>query len=448
MRAEGIIRRKRDGEELTTEEISFFINGVVSGQVPDYQASAFLMAAYLKGMTHAETVALTRAMLESGETLDLSGLSGPRLDKHSTGGVGDKISIVLAPLMAAMGMKVPMIAGRGLCHTGGTLDKLESIPGLRTTLSDAEFRSCMLDVGFCMMGQSERLVPADRKLYALRDVTATVESIPLIAASIMSKKLAEGIEGLILDVKCGSGAFMRNIDDARKLARTLVDIGASMNVQTVALITDMDQPLGRTVGNAIEIKECLSALRGKGPDDLMELTYTLAAWALNLGDAVEEERLPMPMKDFTRRSYKHEVMEFIEKGDAFRKFVEFIDAQGGDPDVAFRPTGLPSASEVHQLKATDEGFIKRLDARAVGDAAMLLGAGRCRMEDSIDHGAGIMLLKKRGDQIAAGEPLATFYTNDPSKLKEAEDIFRSGIELSDRDVARSPLVLETLLEKT
>jgi pyrimidine-nucleoside phosphorylase len=445
MRAYEIIRKKRDGEELTKGEISFFMDGVVREEVPDYQASAFLMAVYLKGMTEAETVSLTEAMLRSGKVLDLGDVTGVKVDKHSTGGVGDKPSIILAPVMAAMGVKVPMISGRGLGHTGGTLDKLESIPGLKTDLSEEEFRDNLKEVGFSIMGQTGELAPADRKLYGLRDVTATVESVPLIASSIMSKKLAEGAGGLVLDVKTGSGAFMKTLEEARALARAMVNIGNSMGVRTMALVTDMSEPLGRTVGNALEIKECISALRGKGAKDLMDLTLTLIAWMLNMADSLSEETPLGMMSPQTLNKYKNEALDFIEKGDAFKKFVEFIDAQHGDPEAAFAPASLPNAPLSREIKAERDGFVKRLDALAVGMASMLLGAGRSKAGEAIDPGAGIILNKKVGEPVKAGEQIAALYASDEGLFRDAEEAFLSGFETGDREPARRALVREVIL---
>lgn len=444
MRAYDIIRKKRDGGELSAAEIDFFINGVSKGSIPDYQASAFLMAVFMRGMSPDETVSLTRAMLGSGTRLDTSGIKGVKLDKHSTGGVGDKTSIILAPLAASMGVKVPMVSGRALGHTGGTLDKLESIAGLRTDLSPEESMENLRDPGLFITGQTGSLVPADRELYALRDVTATVESVPLIAASIMSKKLAEGIDGLVLDVKTGAGAFMKGLADARALARTMVDLGNSMGVRTVALVTDMDQPLGKTVGNSLEVKECISALSGKGAPDLMELTLTLNAWMLNLNDSISEEVEPKPLSGFAMKNYQHEAMEYIEKGDALRKLAEFIDAQGGDPEVAFKPNLLPSARGTAQIKSETTGHIRKLNAEAVGTASMLLGAGREKAGDSIDPAAGIILNKKVGDPVQEGEPLAMFHFNEDRHLKDAEEAFRSGLETGGYETARRPIVLEVI----
>jgi pyrimidine-nucleoside phosphorylase len=421
------------------------MDGVVREEVPDYQASAFLMAVYLKGMTEAETVSLTEAMLRSGKVLDLGDVTGVKVDKHSTGGVGDKPSIILAPVMAAMGVKVPMISGRGLGHTGGTLDKLESIPGLKTDLSEEEFRDNLKEVGFSIMGQTGELAPADRKLYGLRDVTATVESVPLIASSIMSKKLAEGAGGLVLDVKTGSGAFMKTLEEARALARAMVNIGNSMGVRTMALVTDMSEPLGRTVGNALEIKECISALRGKGAKDLMDLTLTLIAWMLNMADSLSEETPLGMMSPQTLNKYKNEALDFIEKGDAFKKFVEFIDAQHGDPEAAFAPASLPNAPLSREIKAERDGFVKRLDALAVGMASMLLGAGRSKAGEAIDPGAGIILNKKVGEPVKAGEQIAALYASDEGLFRDAEEAFLSGFETGDREPARRALVREVIL---
>lgn len=446
MRPQDIIRKKRDGLELTKEEVGFFVKGVATGEVADYQASAFLMAAFLKGMTHEETVALTKAMMASGTIFNLSDVSGIKIDKHSTGGVGDKTSIVLAPLLASMGVKVPMVAGRALGHTGGTLDKLESIPGFRTDLSMGEFMDTLTKLGVAMTGQSESFAPADRKLYALRDVTATVESIPLIASSIMSKKLAEDLDGLVLDVKVGAGAFMKDLDMARQLARTMVKIGKSLGVRTVALITNMDQPLGRTVGNALEIKECISLLKGKGAQDLQEVCLQLAVWMLNVSDAAAENVPVKSLNAFTFRNYKHEAMEFLERGDAFTRFTELIDAQGGDPEAAFKPAMLPTAANTKQILAPRAGFLRALDAHLVGEAAMLLGAGRMHVNDTIDPAAGIVLNKKQGEKVEAGEPLAIFHYNSDVALPEAEEAFLRALEIHDRDIAPRPLIVEAILE--
>ncbi|MEJ2182133.1 MAG: thymidine phosphorylase [Nitrospirota bacterium] len=445
MRAADIIGKKRDGQALSDEEIAFFIQGVASGSIPDYQASALLMAVTLRGMDEAETVSLTRAMLRSGRVLDLASVGAPRVDKHSTGGVGDKVSLILAPLAAAMAVKVPMVSGRGLGHTGGTLDKLESIPGFRTDLGPEEFAANVKELGLCITGQTEELAPADRKLYALRDVTATVRSVPLIAASIMSKKLAEGVQGLLLDVKCGSGAFMKTLEDARELARAMVRIGGSMGVATAALITNMEQPLGKAVGNSLEVKECISALKGKGARDLMELTLVQTAWMLNLADSISEETEVRPLNQWTLKKYREEAMDYLEKGDALRKFVQMVDAQGGDPEAVFEPSRLPLAENITPVAAPANGVVRKLDAYKVGRASMLLGAGRERAGEPVDPAAGIILSKKVGNEIRSGEPVAMFHYNDAARLAEARDVFLSGLEIGDREPAPQPLVLDVVL---
>jgi pyrimidine-nucleoside phosphorylase len=383
MRAVDVIQKKRDGHELTRDEIAAFIEGYTRGTIPDYQASALAMAVFFKGMTAAETVALTESMMRTGEVLDLSALPGPKVDKHSTGGVGDKTSMVLAPLAAACGVYVPMISGRGLGHTGGTLDKLESIPGFRVGLSLDEFRAVLRASHLGLIGQTPEIAPADRKLYALRDVTSTVESRPLIAASIMSKKMAEGIDALVLDVKTGDGAFMVKEEDSRALAEAMLAIGRGMGKKVVALITDMEQPLGRTVGNALEIAECIETLQGKGPEDLEALSVELAAWMLSLAGAA-------PTLDAARGR----VRDALASGDGLRKFQEVIALQGGDPRVCDDLSRLPRAKETVELRAESAGQVTAIGCRAVGTAAMLLGAGRETVESRIDPGVGLVLRKK------------------------------------------------------
>ncbi|MEK6651370.1 MAG: thymidine phosphorylase [Nitrospirota bacterium] len=445
MRAYELIKKKRDGIELSKEELTFLITKYLSSEIPDFQMSSFLMAVYFNGMTDNETMTLTGLMLSSGSRVDLSDISAPRVDKHSTGGVGDKTSIILAPLMAAMNVKVPMIAGRGLGHTGGTIDKLESIPGFRTDLSLAEFKENVKDIGFSIIRPTDEIAPADKKFYGLRDRTATVESIPLIAASIMSKKLAEGIEGLVLDVKFGKGAFMKTIQDARMLARTMVNVGNSMGIKTVAVITDMNQPLGKTIGNGLEIKECISALRGKMPDDLKEVVLTLGAWMVYVADCVTEEVAISKLPEHVVIKYKSELMDFIEKGDAFKKFVEFIDAQHGDPETAFKPNMIPSAGKVKQIKVTGKGYVQTMDAEKAGMASMLLGAGRQRAEDRIDNSAGIVLNKKVGDFVNTDEPVAMFHYNDETCVKEAEDLFLSGIQVGEIPPDKTAIIIDVII---
>lgn len=440
MRIQELIKKKRDGYPLTGAEIDFIINKYTSGDIPDYQVSALLMAIFFKGMNEDETINLTRAMMYSGRIIDLSDIEGPKIDKHSTGGVGDKTSIILAPLMAVAGLRVPMISGRALGHTGGTLDKLESIPNFRTDLSIQEFKEIVRKIGVSMIGQTLEIAPADRKLYALRDVTATVDSIPLIASSIMSKKLSEGIQGLVLDVKVGSGAFMKNQDDARRLARTMINIGNSMGIKTVAIMTAMDQPLGNTVGNSLEIKECISALWGRWADDLQEVTLSLGAWMVQVAKTVSG----FEFKGSSIDDYKKELLRLIDTGAAFKRFVELVDHQYGDYEIVFRPGLLPSARIIREVMADKEGYIWRMDAEKVGIASMLLGSGRQKIDDPIDHSAGIILNRKTGDYIEKGQQIAMFYCNDDSRIKEAEEVFMSGLEIGRERIEKKELVIEVL----
>lgn len=445
MRAVDLIRKKRNGGALSGTEISFLIEGNIKGQVPDYQMAAFLMAVYNRGMNDEETIALTGAMASTGRKLELGGLQGVKIDKHSTGGVGDKTQLILAPLMAAMGLKVPSIAGRGLGHTGGSIDKISSIPGFRTDLGPEELMGCLKTAGFFINEQTEEINPADKKIYAMRDATATVESIPLIAASIMSKKLLEGLDALVLDVKTGSGALTRGLDEARRLAELMVRIGNSMGVMTIALITDMDAPLGRSVGNALELKECISALKGSFAPDLMEVTMSLAAWMLHLADAVSEEVRPQRLSENLLKRYKDEIWDYIEHGDAFAKLVECVDAQHGNPDAVLKPALLPAARHIKPVLSPWNGYITRMDAFAVGQASALLGAGRAMMDEDIDPAAGIIIGKKPGDSVKADTPFATLHTNDPSRLKEAEEALLSGIEIGDREPPKRRLIHDVIL---
>jgi pyrimidine-nucleoside phosphorylase/thymidine phosphorylase len=393
-----LIHAKRDGNAIPAEEIAALVDGYTRGDVPDYQMAAFCMAVFFRGMDDAEVRALTGAMLRSGDVLDLSDIPGAKIDKHSTGGVGDKVSLALAPLAAACGVKVPMISGRGLGHTGGTLDKLESIPGFRVDLPVERFRELVRDVGACLIGQTARLAPADRKLYALRDVTATVESIPLIAGSIMSKKLAEGIDGLVLDVKVGSGAFMKTLEDARALARTLAAIGRGMGKKVSALLTAMDEPLGRAVGNALEVVETVALLRGGGPADLREVTVELTAEMLVLGGVAAD-----------LGAGRAQVEAAIADGRGLAKLEEIVRAQGGDPAVVRDPERLPRAERIFPVHAPASGFVAAIDAEALGLAAVALGAGRARVEDAIDPAVGFVVEKKLGDPVERGEPLCTVH---------------------------------------
>jgi pyrimidine-nucleoside phosphorylase len=395
------------------------------------------MAVFFRGMTPAETLALTEAMMRTGEVLDLSDLPGPKVDKHSTGGVGDKTSLVLAPLAAACGVYVPMISGRGLGHTGGTLDKLEAIPGFRVGLSLDEFRAALRHTGLGLIGQTAQIAPADRKLYALRDVTATVESLPLIAASIMSKKMAEGIDALVLDVKTGDGAFLKSFDESRALAQAMVRIGSGMGKKVVALITDMEQPLGRTVGNAVETAECIETLKGRGPRDLESLSLELAAWMLVLG-GVTASLEPARMR----------VRAALTSGAGLRKLQEAIEQQGGDPRVCDEPWRLPRARETVELLAEEDGRVARLGCRAIGHAAMLLGAGRETVDSRIDPAVGIVLRKKVGELVMPGEPLLTVHLNERRRLDEAMNLLRSAVVVAREASPPGPLIKDVLQAET
>jgi pyrimidine-nucleoside phosphorylase len=433
VRAVDVIQRKRDGQELSPEEISFFIRGYAEGQIPDYQASALAMAVFFRGMTPAETLALTEAMMRTGEVLDLSELPGPKVDKHSTGGVGDKTSLVLAPLAAACGVYVPMISGRGLGHTGGTLDKLESIPGFRVNLSLAEFRTVLKHAQIGLIGQTPQIAPADRKLYALRDVTATVESLPLISASIMSKKMAEGIDALVLDVKTGDGAFMKTFADSKALAQAMVTIGRGMGKKVAALITDMDQPLGHTAGNALEVVECIETLKGRGPKDLESLSIELAAWMLFLAGTT-------PALDVARQK----VRQALTSGAGLRKFQQIVELQGGDPRVCDDTSRLPRAREVVEVKAPRDGRVARIACRSVGQAAMLLGAGRETVTSAIDPAVGLTIHKKVGDLVIQGEPLFTVHLNERRRLDEVLALLGQTVTVAAEAPERKPMIQAVL----
>ncbi len=396
-----IIETKRDGGTLSSEDIGAFIAGYADGTIPDYQMAALAMAILFQGMTFPEVTALTDAMMRSGTTLDFAGLGVPTADKHSTGGVGDKVSLVLAPLVACCGIAVPMLSGRGLGITGGTLDKLESIPGYRTDLSADTFRAVLRACGCSIIGQTAELAPADKKLYALRDVTGTVPSIPLIAASIMSKKLAEGAGTLVLDVTWGSGAFMRRRADARELARTMVEIGTRMGRRMAALLTDMDEPRGRAVGNAVEVAEAVAALQGRGPDDLMTVTYALAARMLTLaGHTVSADAARAILEDH------------VTSGRAYERFLTMVRLHGGDPAALASPDRLPRTRLRVPVPAPADGFVARVDAGAIGRASVLLGCGRTRVTDTVDHAVGIVELIRRGEPVRAGQPLMIVLAND------------------------------------
>ncbi|HEY3615413.1 MAG TPA: thymidine phosphorylase [Candidatus Sulfotelmatobacter sp.] len=429
-RAIDVIRKKRDGVELAQAEIEGLVNAYTQGNIPDYQVSAWLMAVVLKGMTRPETAALTDAMLHSGEVLDLSALSARKVDKHSTGGVGDKTSLVLAPVAAAAGIAVPMISGRGLGHTGGTLDKLEAIPGFNVNLSIAEFRRLLETCGCAMIGQTAEIAPADRKLYALRDVTGTVESPYLICASIMSKKLAEGIDALVLDVKTGSGAFMKTEKDAAFLAELMVETGERMGKKVVALITDMDQPLGNKIGNALEVIEVVEVLRGGGPEDLRALCLELAAWMLHLGGVAK-----------TVETGKQLSAELISSGRALEKFRQMVELQGGDVRVIDDTKRLPQARHTLQVSSATAGYITAMQCEQIGTACVILGGGRERKEDSVDPAVGIVLHKKVGDRVAAGEPLATIYYNSEAHAARARQLIEAScLVTKEPPSTRRPLI--------
>jgi len=419
-RAIDVIRKKRDGGELSSYEIESLVNAYTRGDIPDYQVSAWLMAVVLRGMTRGETAALTDAMLRSGEVLDLSSLPAKKVDKHSTGGVGDKTSLVLAPLVAAAGVAVPMISGRGLGHTGGTLDKLEAIPGFNVNLPVAEFRRVLETCVCAMIGQTAEIAPADRKLYALRDVTGTVESPYLICASIMSKKLAEGIDALVLDVKTGSGAFMKSERDAAFLADLMVETGERMGKQVVALITDMDQPLGCMIGNALEVVEAVQILRGEGPEDLRQLCLELAGWMLHLGGVAA-----------TVAEGKTESEKLISSGKALERFRQMVELQGGEPRAIDDTKKLPQAQHSMILSSPKGGYLASLQCEHFGTACVILGGGRERKEDSVDPAVGIVLHKKVGDAVSAGEPLATIYYNAENKALRARQLLEQSYEISE-----------------
>jgi len=436
-RAIDVIRKKRDGGELSRNEIESLVNAYTRADIPDYQVSAWLMAVVLRGMTRAETAALTDAMLRSGEVLDLSSLPAKKVDKHSTGGVGDKTSLVLAPLAAAAGVAVPMISGRGLGHTGGTLDKLEAIPGFNVNLPIADFRRVLETCGCAMIGQTAEIAPADRKLYALRDVTGTVESPYLICASIMSKKLAEGIDALVLDVKTGSGAFMKSEKDAVFLADLMVETGERMGKQVVALITDMDQPLGNMIGNALEVVDVVEVLRGEGPEDLRELCLELAGWMLHLGGA-----------SGTIEEGKKQSEKLIATGKALEKFRQMVELQGGDPRTIDDPKKLPQAQHTITLSSSKGGYLASLQCEQVGTACVVLGGGRERKEDSVDHAVGIVLRKKVGDAVSAGDPLATIYYNSETRVASARKLLEESYLIADSPLREKRPLIHRVIGKS
>ncbi len=428
-----IIEKKRNGEILSDEELGHFIKGYVAGEIPDYQMAALAMAIFFRGMNPAEIAAMTRAMLHSGDVVDTASVLQPKVDKHSTGGIGDKLSIPLAPLVACCGVAVPMISGRGLGITGGTLDKLESISGYRTGLSVPEFLEVIQACGCSLIGQTETLVPADRKLYALRDVTATVPSIPLIVSSIMSKKLAEGIDGLVLDVKCGRGAFMKTRDEARALAKGLADVGRAMGKRVTALITAMDQPLGRAVGNALEVVESVEILKGQGPRDSTELTLSLAAEMLVVAGVAPTEEAGLAV---ARRK--------LASGEPFERFKKMVRMHGGNSGMLDDLRRFPSARVRADYAAPEDGYIQQVDAMEIGRASLLLGAGRAKTTDTIDHAAGLSNLVKIGEPVAKGAPLVTLHASSNARLEEALVLLRTAFVIGAKPVLPSPLILERI----
>ncbi len=432
MRFVDVIARKRDGCPLSRHEIETFVRGVHTANIPDYQAAALLMAIVLRGMSDQETAWLTDAMVRSGDRVTLAHIPGPKVGKHSTGGVGDKVSIVLAPVVAACGVVLPKMSGRGLGHTGGTLDKLEAIPGFQVNLSVEAFVRMLADIGTSIVGQTASLVPADKMLYALRDVTATVPSIPLIAASVMSKKIAEGADALVLDVKCGQGAFMKSEADARELGRLMVWIGTQAGLRTEAVITDMDAPLGRAVGNALEVIECVETLKGRGPDDITALVVLLASRVLVVSGAYEES----DAEPAVRRA--------LFSGAALEKLRAMVVWQGGDPRVLSEYERLPRAASRHAVTADTDGYVAGLQADLVGRASMALGAGRQRIEDRIDHGAGVLIAKKPGESVRIGDTIMELLYNDDRGLADASALAHAAVRLSAAPVAPRPLVLGTV----
>lgn len=430
MRMYDIIRKKRDGGELTTQEIKFFIDGYVKGEIPDYQASALLMAIFFKGMNFQETADLTFAVRDSGQRLDFSAIKGIRVDKHSTGGVGDKTSLVVAPLVASLGVKVAKMSGRGLGHTGGTIDKLEAIPGFRTDLSEEEFLNNVNQIGVCIVGQNKDLAPADKKLYALRDVTATVDSLPLVVSSIMGKKLAADDDCIVLDVKTGSGAFAKSLEDSRTLAKVMVDIGKQAGKKMLALITDMDRPLGNAIGNTLEVKEAIDTLNGHGPEDFTEICVILATNMLYLAGKGSMEECEKMVK------------AAIADKRALDTFKKMVVAQGGDVSYIDNPDKFTTAPHKRSVKAQKSGYIHHVDTEGYGISSLLLGAGRNTKEENIDFAAGIVLKKKTGDYVKEGEELCVMYTSDEKRFEGAVNKFyESTVILSDEPKKR-PLVLD------
>lgn len=430
MRIYDVITHKRDKKELTKEEIEYFVNGFTSGEIADYQASALLMAIVLNGMTVKETSYLTEVMARSGDMADLSKIEGIKVDKHSTGGVGDKTTLVVAPIVASFGVPVAKMSGRGLGHTGGTIDKLESIKDFSIALSVDQFVENVNKIKIAVVGQTGNLAPADKKMYALRDVTATVESIPLIASSIMSKKIAGGADAIVLDVKCGSGAFMKNIESARELAKIMVSIGNEVKRKVVAVITNMDEPLGNAIGNALEIKEAIDTLKGGGPEDFRIICIELATQMICLATGIDEKEI------------REEVKQKLINGEAYNKFREFIKAQNGDISVIDNIDLLPTSKNMIQLYCNNEGYVESINAEKLGIASMMLGGGRAKKEDTIDYGVGVIVHKKVGDFVKKDEVIATIHANDLSKFEEVKQTILDAYKLSNREVKKPTLIYD------
>lgn len=430
MRMFDIIKKKRDGGVLTDAEINWFIRGYTDGKIPDYQISALCMAIYFNGMTLEETAALTFAVRDSGEKLDFPTIDGLRVDKHSTGGVGDKTSLVITPIVASLGVKVAKMSGRGLGHTGGTIDKLEAIPGFRTDIPIEEFQNIVNDVGIAIVGQNEKLAPADKLLYALRDVTATIDSLPLIVSSIMGKKLAADDDCIVLDVKTGSGAFMKTVDASRELAEWMVEIGKRAGKKMCALITDMDIPLGFSIGNSLEVMEAIETLKGNGPDDLTEICIELATRMLYLAEKG------------TMDECRANVLRVIENGQALKTFAKMVEAQGGNESWILDPENFPSAPYSEEIKAVESGYIIGIDTEGYGIASLLLGAGRNTKEDVIDSTAGIILKKKHGDHVSKGDVIATMYSSDASAFASSRKKFLESTTIGADAPVKRPLILD------
>lgn len=433
MRMYDIILKKRDGKELTKEEIGFFIKNYTGGNIPDYQASALLMAIFLNKMSEKETVELTMAMANSGDMLDLSKINGIKVDKHSTGGVGDTTTLILGPMVAATGIPVAKMSGRGLGHTGGTIDKLESIDGFNVEISEENFIENVNRIKFALASQTGNLAPADKKIYALRDVTTTVDNVSLIASSIMSKKIASGADAIVLDVKVGDGAFMKTSEDAKILAKEMVKIGKGVDRKTVAIISDMDQPLGCAIGNALEVEEAIEILKGKGPDDLRELCLVLGSYMVVLGGGASCESEARDM-----------LLKTLENGEALNKFKAFIEAQGGDPNIVENTELLPKAKFVHEVKSTTDGYVTKIHSEKVGVVAMELGAGRVTKESKVDLAVGVVLNKKRGDKVSKGEIIAYIHANNKDLIEKAEEDILNSYIIENKANKSIPLIYDVI----